>query len=610
MFLPKDGQTNPVDTTLAFAKGARQRGAADPRRRARSCASWSSRAGRSGVHDRAGRGAGRDRRAGGRHVVARAGGCGRRQRAAARGRALLHRDRADARACRRDLPSLRVTDECTYYKEDAGKLLLGCFEPVAKPWGMDGIPEDFCFDSPARGRRPFRADPRAGACTALPALREAGIQTFFNGPESFTPDDRYLLGETAELRDLFVACGFNSIGIQSSGGAGKVLAEWIRDRRPPVDLTDVDVRRLHPVPEQPAATCATARPRRWACSTRCTGPTASSPPPAAPAARPSTTGWWPPVPSWARRPAGSGRTGTRRAGVGAGVPLLLRPPELVRAFVPRSAGPCATRVGPLRPVELRQVPGRRAPTPAPSSSASRPTDVDVPAGRIVYTQWLNERGGIEADLTVTRLDETSFLVVTGAASADPRPRVAPPARSRPTHAAAVVDVTSGLPMLGLMGPRSRDLLQALTGEDLSNAAFPFGTSREVEIGYARVRASRITYVGELGWELYVPAEFALHVFERVIEAGAEFGLGLAGYHAMGTLPHREGLPPLGPRHRPRGHAARGGPGLRRRLGQARRLHRPRRAPAAARARLARAPPRPGPPRRRQPPPLPRGADLA
>ena len=157
--------------------------------------------------------------------------------------------------------------------------------------------------------------------------------------------------------------------------------------------------------------------------------------------------------------------------------------------------------------------------------------IDVPAGRIVYTQWLNEQGGIEADLTVTRLDETSFLVVTSAASetrdlAWLRRHV--PAEAR----CAVSNVTSGLATLGLMGPRSRALLEQLSGEDLSNAAFPFATSREIEIGYARVRASRITYVGELGWELYIPTELATHVFERIVEAGAEHGLAHAGYHAL------------------------------------------------------------------------------
>src|SRR5690606_7745249 len=143
------------------------------------------------------------------------------------------------------LPVLRVPDECAYYKEDAGKILLGAFEPVAKPWGMNGIPEDFCFDALPDDFDHFQPILEDGA-RRVPVLEHTGIKTFFNGPESFTPDDRYLLGETAEVPDLFVACGFNSIGIQSSGGAGKALAEWIRDRRPPVDLADVDVRRMHP----------------------------------------------------------------------------------------------------------------------------------------------------------------------------------------------------------------------------------------------------------------------------------------------------------------------------------------------------------------------------
>ncbi len=157
-------------------------------------------------------------------------------------------------------------------------------------------------------------------------------------------------------------------------------------------------------------------------------------------------------------------------------------------------------------------------------------NVDVDVGRIVYTQWLNERGGIEADLTITRLGETSFLVVTGAV---PQTRdMAWIKRHSEGLNVVAIDVTSGLPMVAIMGPKSRALLQKLTGEDLSNEGFPFATSREVEIGFARVRASRITYVGELGWELYIPAEFASHVMETLLEAGEEFGLAPAGMHSM------------------------------------------------------------------------------
>ncbi len=166
-------------------------------------------------------------------------------------------------------------------------------------------------------------------------------------------------------------------------------------------------------------------------------------------------------------------------------------------------------------------------------------EVDVAAGKVVYTQWLNDRGGIEADLTVTRLGETEYLVVGTAAGqvrdlAWLRRQIVEDARC------TVTDVTSGLPMLGLMGPSSRALLGAVSGADLSNEAFPFGTSRELEIGYAKVRASRLTYVGELGWEIYMPAEFAAHVFETLVAAGAEHGLGFAGYHAMNSLRTEKG----------------------------------------------------------------------
>ena len=201
-------------------------------------------------------------------------------------------------------------------------------------------------------------------------------------------------------------------------------------------------------------------------------------------------------------------------------------------------------------------------------------NIDVEPGRIVYTQWLNERGGIEADLTVTRLAENKFLVVTGAV---PQTRdMAWLKRHTPDDAHCVAtDITSGLPMIAVMGPNSRALLQKLSGADLSNAAFPFGTSKEIEIGYARVRASRITYVGELGWELYIPTEFAAHVFERLMEAGAEFGLTPAGMHTMNNCRMEKAYRHWGHDISDEETPARGGPGLCSCLGQERRLHRAR-----------------------------------
>jgi 4-methylaminobutanoate oxidase (formaldehyde-forming) len=426
-----------------------------------------------------------------------------------------------------DLPSLRVTDECAYYKEDAGKILLGCFEPEAKPWGEGGIPDDFAFGTLPEDLDHF--EPILEMATRrFPALRETGIQTFFNGPESFTPDDRYLLGETAEVQDLFVACGFNSIGIQSSGGAGKVLAEWIRDRRPPVDLTDVDIRRFHPVQSTRAylrdrtiETLGLLYAMHWPYRQFATARGARRSPfhdrlPAAGAVMGETAGWE--RPNWFAHPD---QERAYRYSYGR------------QNWFENCAEECEAvrdRVGLFDQSSFAKflVTGPDARGALERICANR---VDVPVGRIIYTQWLNELGGIEADLTVTRLEETSFLVVTSAACetrdlAWLKHHVPPEARC------TVVNVTSGLAVLGVRAPRSRALLEQLSGEGLSNPAFPFGTSREIEIGYARVRASRITYVGELGWELYIPAELAAHVFERIVEAGAGHGLALAGYHAL------------------------------------------------------------------------------
>jgi 4-methylaminobutanoate oxidase (formaldehyde-forming) len=525
VFLPRDGQANPIDTTQAFAKGARQRGAriVEGVKVQRILVEQ----GRAvGVLTEQGPVAAT--------TVVLAAGMWSRELAAAVGVSVpLHAAEhfyivtEPLAEVPRELPVLRVPDECTYYKEDAGKLLVGAFEPVAKPWGMDGIPEAFCFDSLPEDMDHF--EPILESATRrLPILATAGIQTFFNGPESFTPDDRYLLGETAEVRDLFVACGFNSIGIQSSGGAGKVLAEWIRDRRMPVDLTDVDVRRLHPfqsngtyLRDRTTETLGLLYAMHWPYRQYATARGVRRSPfhdrlVAAGAVMGETAGWE--RPNW-YAPAGVapeyvyswGRqnwfvyTAAECLALRDGVALFDQ--SSFAKFLVQGADACAV----LNRLAV--------------------AEMDVAAGRVVYTQWCNERGGIEADLTVTRLGETSYLVVTGAA-VQTRDlawlNAHVPAEARCT----VVDITSGLPMLGLMGPRSRELLQLLSGEDLSNAACPFGTSRELEIGYARARASRITYVGELGWELYVPAEFAAHVFDRIVEAGREFGLTHAGYHAM------------------------------------------------------------------------------
>jgi|TARA_B100001540_G_scaffold136271_1_gene121100 glycine cleavage system aminomethyltransferase T/glycine/D-amino acid oxidase-like deaminating enzyme len=428
------------------------------------------------------------------------------------------------------LPVLRDTDNCIYVKEDAGRLLVGAFEPIAKPFGAKGLPHD----------RPFMqldedwdhlAPVYERACERIPILNEIGIRLFFNGPEAFTPDDRYLLGPTPELDNHFVAAGFNSVGIQSAGGAGKVLAEWIVDGRPPMDLWDVDIRRAQPFQTNrrylhdrsveslgllyamhwPFRQVETARGvRRSPFHDRlinlgaCHGENGGW-------ERPN---WFAPEgvepkyeytygrQNWFEHSAAEHRACRENA-------ALFDQTSLAKILV---QGPDAAAV-------LNKI-----------SSAN----VDVQPGTSVYTTWLNDRGGIEADLTVNRLDEERFLVVTAYTTqlkdSDWIIRNVPDG-SR----VAVTDVTSAWATLGIFGPKARDFVSPITDADLSNEAFPFGTLQEIDFGYARAIAVRRTYMGELGWEIYLPTEFAVGAFDQLWESGQPNGLELAGMHAMNSL---------------------------------------------------------------------------
>jgi heterotetrameric sarcosine oxidase gamma subunit len=426
----------------------------------------------------------------------------------------------------RNMPVVRVPDECTYFKEDAGKLMVGAFEPKAKPWGGGGVDDEHAFVTLPEDMDHF--EPILGnAINRVPLLETAGIQLFFNGPESFTPDVRYYLGEAPEVRDLFMATGFNSIGIQSSGGAGLILSQWIKNGHPPMDVNGIDIRRIHPFQSNgnymrervseslgllyamhwPYRQAETARGVRRSAIHQYTDKLG--------AVFGEVNGWE--RPNWYVRP------GVKR--------------EYEYSYGRQNWFSCAQYEADKLKNDVvffdqhsfakYRVDGTCALEALNRISAN---NVDVDVGRIVYTQWLNERAGIEADLTVTRLGEQSFLVVTGAVP-QTRDMAWLKRQSEGMHVTAV-DVTSGLPMVAVMGPKSRALLEKLSGEDLSNRGFPFATSREIEIGYARVRASRITYVGELGWELYIPAEFAGHVMETLLAAGEEFGLAPAGMHSM------------------------------------------------------------------------------
>ncbi|HMA16221.1 MAG TPA: FAD-dependent oxidoreductase, partial [Kiloniellaceae bacterium] len=536
-FLAKDGQADPSNIALALARGARQQGVTIVEH----CRV-------TGITKQDGRVTGVTTEQGdiaAEYVVNCAGMWGREV-------GLMAGATVPLQACEhfyivteqipelpRNLPVLRVPDECAYFKEDAGKILLGAFEPVAKPWGLDGIPADFCFDQLPEDVDHF-APVLEAAVKRLPILEKAGIHTFFNGPESFTPDDRYLLGEAPELKNFYVACGFNSVGIQSAGGAGKALAEWMEAGHPPFDLWDVDVRRMQPFQNTrrylyqrstealgllyadhfPHRQFATARGlrqsplhERLAGRGACFGEAAGweranwfVPPEAMKRGEQPKYAY-----SWGRQNWFDYAGGEHRA-VREAVGLF----DLSSFAKLRVEGPDAEAV-------LQRV------------SAN---DVAVAPGRCVYTQWLNERGGIEADLTVTRLSETAVMVVTGAAVA--RRDAAWLARHIPEDArCTVTDVTAGEAVLAVMGPRARELMQRASPDDFSDAAFPFGSARCVEVGAAPLRAQRLSYVGELGWELYVSSDMARHVFDRLLEAGEgvgpEGGLRLCGLHALDSL---------------------------------------------------------------------------
>ena len=424
------------------------------------------------------------------------------------------------------LPVLRVPDECAYYKEDAGKMMLGAFEPNAKPWATNGIPDDFEFDQLAEDFDHFEPILEY-AVNRMPMLAEAGIQTFFNGPESFTPDDAYHLGLAPEMDNVWVACGFNSIGIQSAGGAGMALAQWMEDGEKPFDLGDVDISRMQPfqgnktylvdrATEALGLLYADHFPYRQKDTARGVRRT--------PfhhhliergAVMGELAGWeranWfakegqtPEYAySWKRQNFFDNVAEEHRA---------IR--ENVGMYDMSSFGKLRVE-GPDATAFMNYVGGGQ---------------YDVPIGKIVYTQFLNRNGGIEADVTVTRLSETAYLVVTPAAT-----RLADQTwmqRHVGDFAVVITDVTAGEGVLAVMGPNARALMQAVSPADFSNDANPFGTAQDIELGMGLARVHRVTYVGELGWEVYVSSDMAGHAFETLYEAGRDLGLKLCGMHMM------------------------------------------------------------------------------
>jgi 4-methylaminobutanoate oxidase (formaldehyde-forming) len=430
-----------------------------------------------------------------------------------------------------DLPVVEDPDLYGYYREEGGGILVGLFEPVGGPWSVDGIPDDVEFASlPPDWERVGPYLDRA--MDRFPALHDAGVRTMFCGPESFTPDLGLMMGEAPELRGYFVAAGMNSLGILLGGGVGSVIAEWIVEGLPSVDVIGFAIDRTQPFETN----------RRFLADRTVEQLGALF----------GDSAW----PNWHPKTARNARRSVihdRLAAAGAYFSVSTgweypewfaedgTPPELTmgwhrdESFPFQAAEHRAVReaVGMIDMSLMANfiVQGSDAETVLNRVSAN---DVSVPVGRIVYTQWLNERGGIEADLTVTRLAEEKFLVVV----TDLVHRRIPAWIARHTRDdehVTVTDVTSGITLFTVQGPRSRELLSRLTSADLSNDAFPYMSAKEIDVHYARVFAMRVTYVGELGWELHAPAEFALTVYDALMEAGEGLGYRNVGLGAMNSL---------------------------------------------------------------------------
>jgi glycine cleavage system aminomethyltransferase T/glycine/D-amino acid oxidase-like deaminating enzyme len=425
-----------------------------------------------------------------------------------------------------DLPIMRDPDGWTYFKEEVGGLVVGGFEPDAKPWvAPDAIPHPFEFQLLEEDWEHFSVLMEQ-ALLRVPALEDTGIRRFYNGPESFTPDNQFLLGEMPGLRGFFVGAGFNSVGIASAGGAGRALAEWIVAGEPTTDLVGVDVRRFASY----AADNAWLRSRvaevlglhyeiPWPHHELRTGRDIRLSPlhsrlAAAGASFGSRMGWeranhygavedtptWG-KPGWLPASAAEQRACRRSAAV----------------FDQTSFSKYAVR-GPDALALLQWVCA---------------ADVDVPVDAAVYTPWLNARGTYEADLTVTRVADDDFLVVSS--SATTVRDLDWLRRHAVGHDVEISDLTDSYSVLGVMGPLSRDLLSTLTDADLSEEGFPFATSRAVALAGVPVRATRMTYVGELGWELMVGVDDAAAVYDAVQAAGRPLGLVDAGYHAIESM---------------------------------------------------------------------------
>ncbi len=529
-YIPEDGRANPVDLTMSLAKGARMGGA-----RIFEGVNVSEIIAKNGTATGV-------RTADGQTITAEnvviCGGMWSRQLGAKAGINLplqaaehyyLITENIDGLP--RDLPVLEDPSTYTYYREEVGGLMLGLFEPGAAPWKLDGIPEDFAFGEIEPDWD--RVSPHLErAYSRVPSTLNTGVRKLFCGPESFTPDLAPLVGETPELRNCFVACGMNSLGILNGAGTGKVLAHWIVDGIPPIDVTGMNVNRF----SRNEATRAFRRDRGPELLGKLSGQhfhneafeTARDLKRSVIHDRLAAAGacfteghgwempdWFAPTPaqarvetySWFRQNWFDWHAEEHRA---AREDVILMDMSSMSKFTVQGRDACAL----LNRLSCY--------------------DVDVAPGRIVYTAWVNDAGGFEADLTVTRLEVEKFMVVVGENShghTEMRMR----RHIGEGEFVTVFDATPGVTQINIHGPKARELMQKVSSADLSNDAFPFMSAQNIDVGYFNILALRVTFVGELGWELHVPAIHAVQVFDLLVEAGGEFGLRQAGMQTLNSL---------------------------------------------------------------------------
>ncbi|MEQ1683615.1 MAG: FAD-dependent oxidoreductase [Burkholderiaceae bacterium] len=427
------------------------------------------------------------------------------------------------------LPVMRDPDGFIYYKEEVGGLVMGGFEPQAKPWKMDPIPSTFQFQLLGEDWDQFEVLMN-NAIHRTPCLETAKVKMLLNGPESFTPDGNFILGEAPELRNYFVAAGFNSAGIANSGGAGRLIAEWIVGGEAPSDLWDVDIRRfgpfmanrkalsdrtgetlgLHYAMRWPRQELVTARPLRTSPLYDLLG--------AKGAVFGSKNGW--------ERANYFKPVGAAEAAHGLG-----RPQWLDWVIEEQRATREAVAVYDQISFSKLLLQGRDALAVLQRLCAN---EIDIAVNKMVYTAMLNERGGFESDLTVIRQTRDRFLIVTGSAQTT-RDMDWISRHIAPTEHAVLTDVSAMFSVLSVMGPKARELLARVSPDDLSPESLKFSHTREIDVGFARVRAARMSYVGGPGFELYVPVEMARHVYLALHEAGADLGLKDAGYYALDAL---------------------------------------------------------------------------